>query len=175
MTGWRYVGWIRPPRSDSMLPLWAGVPDPKPRPVAGEKDYYCRPRSTVLGCQPARFARKKLPIWSAALPTCLESDDCRRSFAYGYREQAAILVSRIMRESIENLKRVIRFTGYTRLIVARGSGPQCFGWMAPTGVFLETLGVRIYTAKPGISRRIQSISLASYGKISRTDCLAKER
>jgi len=66
--------------------------------------------------------------------------------AYGYRQEAAELVTRLMAAIIRNLKQKRRF----RALLQRRDGGRdgernSLAGLAPLGLFLETLGVRLYS------------------------------
>lgn len=98
------------------------------------------------------------------IPACLETSPepetrfCRSSslfwnqitgeglLAYGYRKEAAELVSRLMRASIQNLRSEARFRQYNDVENGKAWGEaNVLSGLAPLGLFLETLGVRLYS------------------------------
>ena len=132
-----------------LLPLWAGVPDPKRARLLVKKTITAARRYWRPFGMPACPVRQKeaanLVCSTAYLPWNLMIAE--GLLAYGYREQAATLVSRIMRGIIENLKRGNTFYRLYQVDSGEGVGDRnALVGLAPTGVFLETLGVRIYTA-----------------------------
>ena len=66
---------------------------------------------------------------------------------YGYREDAADLVTRLMNAVISNLKTHSSFFNYYHQDSGVGMGERnSLGGLAPLGLFLETLGVRVISA-----------------------------
>jgi hypothetical protein len=67
--------------------------------------------------------------------------------AYGYRDEAAALVRRLMSAVIQNLKQKRAFSQAYHADNGEGLGERnTLSGLAPLGLFLETLGVRLYTA-----------------------------
>ncbi len=65
---------------------------------------------------------------------------------YGFRVEAAELVTRLMKAVIINLKRDKVFRRYYDSQTGAGYGDRnALGGLAPLGLFLDTLGVKIYT------------------------------
>ena len=64
--------------------------------------------------------------------------------AYGYRREAAELVQRVMTAVIKNLKSESAFRRYYHADTGQGIGEKnVLNGLAPLGMFLETLGVRL--------------------------------
>jgi hypothetical protein len=64
--------------------------------------------------------------------------------AYGFRQEAAELVSRLMAAIIHNLKQNSAFSHYYHVETGGGMGERnTLAGLAPLGLFLETLGVRL--------------------------------
>lgn len=64
--------------------------------------------------------------------------------AYGFRQEAAELVTRMMRAIVANLKRENNFRRYYNADSGRGAGDRdALSGLAPVGLFLRVLGVRI--------------------------------
>ncbi|MCJ7657850.1 MAG: hypothetical protein MUO67_01735 [Anaerolineales bacterium] len=67
---------------------------------------------------------------------------------YGYRSETAILISRLMEAIILNLKKDGAFFQYYQSNNGIGIGEKnTLHGLAPVGLFLETLGVRILSTK----------------------------
>jgi hypothetical protein len=133
-----------------LIPLWARLPDEK------------RARSLVR-----KTIRSKRRFWRAyGIPACIgrlkanEDRVCRIThlpwnvligeglLSYGYREEAAELVSQLMSAIISHLKLHSAFSQYYHSETGAGLGERnALTGLAPLGLFLETLGVRIYSAK----------------------------
>jgi len=65
---------------------------------------------------------------------------------YGYRSEAAILVTKIMKAIIQNLKSENAFFGYYDSNNGKGFGDKnSLNGLAPINLFLDTLGVRIFS------------------------------
>jgi len=129
-----------------LLPLWAGIPDKK--------------RANRLVKKTITASKK---FWQPyGMPACVtpspESDDlvCRHVnmvwntligeglLQYGYRTEAAELVTRMMQAVIQTVKQDHRFRRYYNADDGRGSGERnVFTGLAPLGLFMNTLGVRI--------------------------------
>jgi hypothetical protein len=133
----------------SLLPLWAGIPDSQRANTMIEQ--------TITN--PARF-------WHpAGLPYCLEPPSAPDAIAclsadliwnsligeglvrYGHREAAADLVIHLMNGIIQNLKQENAFRRYYHSETGVGIGERgALQGLAPMGLFLVTLGVRLITA-----------------------------
>jgi hypothetical protein len=130
----------------SLLPLWAGIPSPK-----RAKDLITK---TITN--PRRYGRPY------GLPACLSSpkqadprvcESVHLSWtsmvgegmvAYGFREEAAELVNRIMNAVIGTLKTESGFRRYYHAETGQGLGEQdALGGLPPLRLFLEALGVRL--------------------------------
>ena len=133
-----------------LLPLWAGIPSPK--------------RAELLVKETIKNPRK---FWHAhGLPACTEKLNNMESTAvcgivhlpwntligeglirYGYRDDAAELVSRIMNVIIQTLKRERAFRGYYHADTDQCVGERnALSGLAPLGLFLETLGIQLISA-----------------------------
>jgi hypothetical protein len=129
-----------------LVPLWARIPDTTRAQQLAE--------NTITN--PERFWRAN------GLPACLYSQEQgdpayyenvhlawnqlagEGLVAYGYRDQAAQLVSRIMAAIIHNLKQEGAFRRYYNADSGKGSGERnILSGLPPLGLFLETLGVRL--------------------------------
>ena len=132
-----------------LLPLWAGAPDPKiartlvKKTITAARRYW---RPYGMPACPVRAKDAASPVcYTAHLPWNLMVAE--GLLAYGYRDQAATLVSRLMAGIIHNLKRSNAFYRFYHVDSGEGMGDHnALVGLAPIGLFLETLGVRIYTA-----------------------------
>ena len=129
-----------------LLPLWAGIPD--------------RKRANRLVKKTITVAKK---YWRPhGMPACLSdltsTDDpvcCNTNMVwntligegllhYGYRNEAVELITRNMQTIIETLKQDHAFRRYYHVEDGHGSGERnAFTGLAPLGLFMKTLGVRI--------------------------------
>jgi hypothetical protein len=67
---------------------------------------------------------------------------------YGYRDTAAQLFTRLMDAIVRNVKREKAFRRYYHAITGQGFGERnALLGLAPLGLFLETLGVRVVSAQ----------------------------
>jgi hypothetical protein len=130
----------------NLLPLWAGIPSSK--------------RAELLINETILNPRK---FWHAnGLPICINSSEtngvtvcgmvhlpwngliCEGLLRYGYREEAAELVSRIMQTVIQTLKREQAFRRYYHADLHQCVGERnALSGLAPLGLFLETLGLQL--------------------------------
>jgi hypothetical protein len=79
------------------------------------------------------------PIWNAFIGTGL--------LKYGYQDEAAMLVTRLMTGIISNLKKNKAFYNFYRVTDGRGLGElNSIGGLAPLQLFLDTLGIQIISA-----------------------------
>ncbi len=68
--------------------------------------------------------------------------------AYDYREEAALLVTNLMKGVVKNLKEENAFFQHYNANTGRGMGEKnCVQGLAPLRLFLDTLGVQIYSAE----------------------------
>jgi len=139
------VGYSQPDHS-VLLPLWARIPDAKrARNLVGK---------TILS--PRRYWRPY------GIPACLattrddETQVCRSAhlpwntligeglLAYGYREEAAELVSHLMEAIVRNLKQNSAFSRYYHVESGEGLGERnMLAGLAPLDLFLKALGVHL--------------------------------
>lgn len=132
------------------LPLWAGIPHPAEAELLLARrlfraDYFGRPFGVpALPSVPAPEAESlansiHLP-WNQLIGEGLLS--------YGFRQQAAILLARIMNAVIESLKRDRAFRLRYHAETGAGLGERnALAGLAPVGLFLQTLGVEILSAR----------------------------
>jgi hypothetical protein len=131
------------------LPLWAGVPSPRRAQSMVNRtlfaaDRFWRPFG-VPACVPSLSEDDSLPD-----PTCqavhLPWNQLigEGLLAYGLREEAAQLTVRLMSAVIENLKKQHAFARAYHAETGSGIGERNpVQGLAPLGLFLDTLGVRI--------------------------------
>jgi hypothetical protein len=138
-----------------LTPLWAGIP--------GDERAKRLVEETITN--PQRFWRTYgLP--AAIFPS--EAEDARLLEAanlpwnalagegmlkYGFRAQAAELVTRLMKAAVQNLKREAAFRRYYHADSGQGMGERnALNGLAPLGLFLDVLGVRLFSPrKVGLS------------------------
>jgi hypothetical protein len=132
-----------------LLPLWAGAPDTKrarllvKRTITAARRYW-RPFG-IPACPVRTRDSASLVCNTVHLPWNLLIAE--GLLVYGYRDQAATLISRLMAGIIANLKRSNTFYRFYNVDSGEGMGDRnALVGLAPTGLFLEALGVRIYTA-----------------------------
>ncbi len=132
-----------------LLPLWAGIPD-------DDRARHLLERTLL---DPKRFHK---PFGAPALASCSndEADEVCSSvhlplnhligeglLAYGFRREAAQLVQRIMAAVIQTLKERRAFAERYHAETAAPLGERnTVTGLAPLGLFLQTLGVTIYSA-----------------------------
>jgi hypothetical protein len=133
-----------------LLPLWAEAPDAKrarslvKRSITASQRYgraFGLSACPVRVKDPARSVCSNVhPPWNAMIGEGM--------LAYGYREEAAALVARLMSAIIQNLKRNHAFSRTYHADSGEGMGERnAIAGLAPLGLFLDTLGVRIYDAR----------------------------
>jgi len=132
------------------LPLWAGMLSPERADLLVRTHLApSRPFHLPYGLPtcPATVAEDEAgicsgvqPLWNALIGEGL--------LAYGYQQQAADLLQRLMEAIIQNLKQKGAFFHHYHAENGQGSGERnVISGLAPVGLFLETLGVRIYSAR----------------------------
>ncbi len=133
-----------------LLPLWSGIPNHERASALITR--------TILN--PARFWRP------AGIPACMDpptSSDamvCQSAnliwnnligeglLRYGYREAAAELVQHIMNGIVQNLKQEKAFRRFYHAETGQGMGElNALQGLAPLNLFLETLGVRLFSTQ----------------------------
>ena len=130
----------------TLLPLWAGIPS--------KQRARSLIRNTITNTQ---------MYWRAhGMPSCPDFDkyqdinSCQAAYlpwctlisegllSYGYREESAELLTRIMDAIILNLKQQGDFRQYYDVTTGKGFGEYNTLWgLAPLGLFLDVLGVRL--------------------------------
>jgi hypothetical protein len=131
-----------------LLPLWAGSPSPE--------------RARALVSQNITNPRR---YWRAyGLPACPGTPSAEAAatcqnvhfpwisligeglVAYGFREQAAELLGRLMQAAIQTLKSEGSFRRFYHAETGLGQGERdALGGLPPLGFFLEALGVRLHS------------------------------
>lgn len=129
-------------------PLWAGIPDKERAAKLIEQsllnpESYWKPFGVPMCADAhpepeARVCRSGNLFWSQIIGQGL--------LAYGYRQQASELVSRLMRAAIQSLRSEACFRQHIDAATGQGWGESnVISALAPLGLFLETLGVRFYS------------------------------
>lgn len=137
------------PDHTALLPLWAGIPDPDrartlvKRTITDENGFW-----QLYGIR----ACANLPMYADDSNTCQSIHLPWNTFIgeglvdYGFRSEAAELVTRIMRAVVFNLKRDKTFRRFYNSQTGAGIGEQnALIGLAPVGLFLYTLGVKVYS------------------------------
>jgi hypothetical protein len=131
-----------------LLPLWAGIAEMKQakllvkKTVLSAKRFWrpfgipacpgSRPEADTSVCQAVQVH------WNALVGEGL--------LRYGYRSEAAELVTRLMAAIVQTLKRDGAFRRYYHAETGLGFGERnALHGLAPLGLFLETLGVRLFS------------------------------
>jgi hypothetical protein len=141
---------VRYTRQDQtvLLPLWAGIPDARragsllKRTITSPKRYW-RPYGLpacpeVSQNGDAQVCNSTHMPWNALIGEGM--------LAYGFRQEAAELVSRLMAAIVRNLKQSSAFSHYYHVDTGDGIGERnTLAGLAPLGLFLETLGVRLFS------------------------------
>ena len=130
----------------NLLPLWAGIPSKERAKAMVEEtitnpERYWQPYG-IPAC-PASLCLPEAEVCQAVnLPWCaLIGEGLVR---YGYREAAAELVARLLQAIIQTLKSEASFRRLYHAGTGQGLGERdALGGLAPVGLFLETLGVRL--------------------------------
>lgn len=131
-------------------PLWAGIPNQERAAELIEQNLlnpqkYWKPFGIPLCAEippeaDPRICNAGVSFWNQIIGEAL--------LAYGYREQAIELVSRLMRAAVQNLRAEARFRQYTDTVSGAMWGEaNALNGLAPFGLFLETLGVRFFSHK----------------------------
>jgi hypothetical protein len=129
-----------------LMPLWAGIPSVKrardlvSKTITNPRRYW-QPFGLPACPRPPRNAD----------PGVCESVHLRWAalvgegmVAYEYRAEAAELVSRLMKAVIQNVKSEGGFRRYYHALTGQGLGERdVLGGLAPLGLFLDALGVRL--------------------------------
>lgn len=132
-----------------LLPLWAGIPSAQRANQLIEKtiadpDRYWQPFGLTACPQPlpgleAITCQSVHIIWNSYIGEGM--------VAYGYQEDAAELVTRLMKAIVQNLKTEGGFRRYYHAKTGEGMGERdALGGLAPVGLFLEVLGVRLISS-----------------------------
>jgi hypothetical protein len=128
-----------------LLPLWAGIPDQihaselVSHTILNEDIFWSS--SGIKTCHndsdQSEYPYNAVDIiWNSLIGEGL--------LRYGYRKEAAILVTKLMDVVISNLKSSNSFYNYFQSDSGKGIGERnCLGGLPPVGLFLKTLGVEI--------------------------------
>jgi hypothetical protein len=133
-----------------LAPLWAGIPTPEraERLVEETITYpglFWREYGLPACPQPASDSDQHA-CWSLNLPW--NSIVGAGLVRYGFRPQAAELVSRIMNAVVNSLKKDRAFRQSYHVETAQGQGEfHALNGMAPLGLFFEVLGVRLISSR----------------------------
>ncbi len=134
----------------TLLPLWAGIPE------AGRAAELVENTITPPGSywHPYGMPACPCPPEGADTDTCQSTSLPWNSLVgegllhYGFREQAAELVTRLMKAIVHSLKQDHAFRQFYHSETGQGLGERnALGGLAPLELFLETLGVRIISAQ----------------------------
>jgi hypothetical protein len=134
-----------------LLPIWAGIPDQE-RARALVKNTLTNPRMfwrpyglRACASQP-QYEDEMLICQRSYLPYDLLI--AKGLLTYGYRARATELITRIMKSIILNLKKENSFYSHYDTETGRGLGEcNALSGLAPVGLFLEVLGVRILSPR----------------------------
>jgi hypothetical protein len=140
------------------LPLWAGIPDLAQagsmlRQALLAPDRFGRPFGIPACIQPA-------PPGGPVEPDVAASSTCQAVhlpwnaligeglLAYGFRDEAARLVTQLMSAVIQDLKKQHTFHRAYHSVTGVGiGGRNALQGLAPVGLFLDTLGVRLHSQR----------------------------
>jgi hypothetical protein len=130
------------------LPLWAGAPDPDQARTLVEGSLlprYLQEYGIPL-CAPDALLQDSLPgLHSATSSALLPWNQLigEGLLRYGYRDQAADLVTRLMKAIVPTLKEQRAFRQYYHAETGQAAGERGhLHGLAPLGLFLQTLGIR---------------------------------
>lgn len=132
----------------SFIPLWAGIPDKdKAHHLINNlinPEMFWKPFGIPSTLQERQFGEERI---SNLLSIQQNSIIGKGLIKYGYRSQAAALVEKLMNAVILNLKTNRNFRRYYDAENGSGIGEKnALTGVAPLGLFLESLGVRIFSA-----------------------------
>lgn len=131
-----------------LLPLWAEIPSMEEAANLVENtiknpEFFWKP----YGISACNLEVGKESHHGAAIHMIWNTMIGEGLLKYGYREDAADLVKRLMNAVIRNLKTHSSFFNYYHQDSGVGMGERnSLGGLAPLGLFLETLGVRVISA-----------------------------
>jgi len=132
-----------------LLPLWAGIPDQERafeliKQTITNPDFFWKTYG-ISACPPEALddnhpCQRVHMIWNSLIGTGLVT--------YGYYEEAANLVTRLMTSIIQNLKQNNAFYNYYHAGHGRGIGElNAVGGLAPLKLFLDTVGIQIISSR----------------------------
>ncbi len=134
----------------NLLPIWAGIPKEAQvesfvRDTITNPDRYwypfgIPPHFYPTGDEPEELLQNVTLLWNHLIAEGLLN--------YGYREEVAELVNRLMKAIIQSLKEKQSFQQYYDAKTGQGAGERnAISGLAPLGLFLETLGVRFISSR----------------------------
>jgi hypothetical protein len=130
----------------TLLPLWAGIPSNQRahdmvKNVITNPQMYWRSYG-MPACPDYENYPEIISCRAVYLPWCTLIGE--GLISYGYREESAELVTRIMEATIQTLKEEGDFRQYYQAETGKGFGETNALWgLAPLGLFLTVLGVRL--------------------------------
>jgi Mannosylglycerate hydrolase MGH1-like glycoside hydrolase domain len=131
-----------------LLPLWVGIPDQERahmliETITAENSFWQPYGIRACVSLPAQ-GEESLPCQSVHLPWNVVIGE--GLVDYGFRKEAAALVTRLMKAIIQNLKRDSAFRKLYHSLTGAGSGERdALTGLAPLRLFLYTLGVKIFS------------------------------
>jgi hypothetical protein len=134
----------------NLLPLWAGIPDEtqverlvQDSIMNPDRYWYpfgIPPQMYRVGDEPEEMFQNVHLIWNLLIAEGMLN--------YGYREEVAEIVNRLMKAIIKNLKEKRSFQQYYDAKTGQGVGERnAISGLAPIGLFLDTLGVRLISSR----------------------------
>jgi hypothetical protein len=134
----------------NLLPLWAGIPDEtqverlvQDSIMNPDRYWYpfgIPPQMYRVGDEPEEMFQNVHLIWNLLIAEGMLN--------YGYREEVAELVNRLMKAIIKSLKEKRSFQQYYDAKTGQGVGERnAISGLAPIGLFLDTLGVRLISSR----------------------------
>ncbi len=132
----------------NLLPLWGGsLSEERAKRFIKNSimnpEIYCR-EFGLIACPEKQSEASKEICSQTYLPISVLI--CRSLLTYGYRTEAAELISRIMNAILQNLKEKKTFNQYYHADTGKGTGERnALSGLAPISLFLEALGMRVIT------------------------------
>jgi hypothetical protein len=132
-----------------LLPIWAGIPSLERARILVEKtitaiDGFWQPKGVIACANVPATGDVSLPCQSIHMPWNTVIGE--GLVDYGYREQAAELVTRLMSAVVVSLKRDQAFRRFYHAQTGAGIGERdALAGLAPLGLFLYTLGVKLFS------------------------------
>jgi hypothetical protein len=134
-----------------LLPLWAGLASPEHAQALVAQTLmnpgrFWRPFG-LRACVPHTLPPDAAGIFLNAVHVSWNSLLAEGLLAYGYRDEAALLVGRLMRAAVSCLRRDGAFRRYYDADTGAGSGERnALPGLPPVGLFLSVLGVRVISS-----------------------------